>query len=409
MKNNLPDIHYFNPTCEYAVANGNASWQPNRLLQKMEADLETLPLYFSTPEDVVLVRKAPASAFLDSLDKLSIQAPHFESLHHFSANKAFIEKAKNRLKPWGWSPAVHKLLQPLKPFCSEQFKKSPVSIWRPEYREIYSKKFALDILKQVLPLLPAGQVIEPGMIAKVCTTKQEIEELIKRWGQLMVKAPWSSSGRGLQPVTKTPVVPKVWEKLLGMVKEQGCVIVEPLLPKVMDMSLQFEITFKSIRYVGISRFMTDQKGQYQGNYLNGWPETFDKQEIIFAEMMAGQLAPILAQVLEKSKLAECYEGNFGVDTLIYKDPQGILRINPCLEINVRQNMGLLSLTLEKILPPNVKGIYRTWFDKSSNFLTFSEAMTKQHPAHFGTGSLMSGYFALTPANHNTLFGAYLMV
>src|SRR5690606_39170499 len=137
---------------------------------------------------------------------------------------------------------------------------------------------------------------------------------------------------------------------------------------------QFEITFKSIRYVGISRFMTDQKGQYQGNYLNGWPETFDKQEIIFAEMMAGQLAPILAQVLEKSKLAECYEGNFGVDTLIYKDPQGILRINPCLEINVRQNMGLLSRMLEKKLPANRKGIYRTWFNKSSNFSAFSAKM-----------------------------------
>ena len=54
MTENLPDIYLFNPTCEYAVANGHTSWQPNRLLQKMEEDLGTLPLFFARPQDVIL-------------------------------------------------------------------------------------------------------------------------------------------------------------------------------------------------------------------------------------------------------------------------------------------------------------------------------------------------------------------
>lgn len=409
MSNNLPNIYYYNPTCEYAIANGQVSWQPNRLLQKMEADLEILPLYFSRPDDVVLVRKVPGLEFTDSLHNLAIQSPRFVNLHHFSEDKSFVDQPKNWLMPWGWSPVAHKLLGPLKASCSEQFKNSPVAVWKPEYREIYSKKFALDLLKHILPLLPAEKVIEPEQVAQVCTLQNEIEELIEKWGPIMVKAPWSSSGRGLQPVTKTPVVPKVWEKILGIVKEQGFVIVEPLLPKVMDMSLQFELSGNSIHFTGISRFMTNSKGQYQGNYLNGWPETFNREEISFAETMAAQLAPQLIDVLEKSNLSTYYEGNFGVDTLIYTDRKGRLRINPCLEINVRKNMGMLSLILEKKIQTDTKGIYRTWYDKNNNFSAFSAAMTKVYPPSFKGDKLTSGFFALTPADINTSFGAYLLV
>ncbi len=46
----FPDIFYFNPTCEFAVANGSPNWQPNKLLKKMEDDLSVLPLFFGKKE-----------------------------------------------------------------------------------------------------------------------------------------------------------------------------------------------------------------------------------------------------------------------------------------------------------------------------------------------------------------------
>lgn len=409
MAEKIPDIYLFNPTCEYAVANGHASWQPNRLLQKMEDDLGTLPLFFARPEDVILVKTLPSEEFLESLKKIEIKPPRFVLTNDISKKNPFINEPVNRLLPWGWSPAAHRLLGPLKDFCAEEFKKSPVFNWKPEYREIYSKKFALEILKKILSKLPPEKVLSPHLLPQVCTSKAELEEQIRRWGKIMVKAPWSSSGRGLQRVTKMPVVEKVWEKLLGMVSEQGYAIAEPLLDKVLDIALQFEIYQGKTNYLGISRFSTDEKGQYQGNNLNGWPDDLNTQILQFAESLPDLVLKPLINALETSLLAKYYEGNFGVDMLIFRDNDGNLRVNPCLEINVRLNMGLLSLHIEKLVSPGKKGIFRTFFQPGTSFMEFKKRMETSYPLKALNGKIESGFFALTPAPDDSKFGAFLLV
>lgn len=408
MKSNRPDIYFFNPTCEYAVANGHTSWQPNLLLQKMEEDLGVLPLFFATPDDIVVVKKMPDPEYLDLLSETGIETPRFYTIRQLKDNRELTDMPKNRLLPWGWSPAAHRLLDPLKSTCSDSFKKSPVASWSNEYRDIYSKKFALIQLQQILPFLPPNKVIQPHQLPQVCTSRREIEEQICRWGKIIVKAPWSSSGRGLQRVTKTPVVEKVWDKLMGIVNEQGYAVVEPLLDKVIDMALQFSINNGRIRYLGISRFITDTKGQYQGNFLNGWPADADPQHTRFAESMAGVLIPVLTEVLEKSLLAHYYEGNFGVDTLIFRDADGNLRINPCLEINVRQNMGLLALKVEQLLVPGRKGTFNIYFRKGIPFGEFAGTMQAAHPLRIINKRIASGFFPLTPVTHAAQFGAFVL-
>jgi len=409
MAKKRPDIYLFNPTCEYAVANGYASWQPNRLLQKMEEDLGTLPLFFGRPTDVVLVKKIPPPEFLATLEKIGITPPRFIPTDEIAGNRQFINEPKQRLLPWGWSPAVHRLLTPLKNSCAENFKNSPVFNWRPEYREIYSKKFALGILKTLLPKLPPEKILPPHLLPKVCSTKAELETSLLRWGKIMVKAPWSSSGRGLQRVTKTPVVEKVWEKLLGIINEQGYAIAEPLLDKVLDVAFQFELKQGKVQFLGISRFLTDNKGQYQGNFLNGWPENLDATVLHLTELLPEIVVEPLIKTIENSLLAKYYEGNFGVDTLIFRDETGNLRVNPCLEINVRQNMGLLSLQLEKLISPQKKGIFKTFYRQGESFGQFRRQMEINHPLRLQDGKIRSGFCALTPALEDSKFGAYLLI
>ena len=226
MKENFPDIYLFNPTCEYAVANSHPTWQPNFLLQKMEEDLGTLPLFYANQNDVLLMNNPPTEEYIIHLKKAGITAPIFFRLKDLPKDKAFLMAPKNKLLPWGWSPAAHRLLIPLKQSCSGEFKSSPVADWRPEYREIYSKRFAADILKKLLPLIPGDMALPPQLMPEICKSRDEIEILINRWGKLMVKAPWSSSGRGLQKITKFPVAPKVLEKLLGIINDQGYAVIE---------------------------------------------------------------------------------------------------------------------------------------------------------------------------------------
>ena len=403
-----PDIHFFNPTCEYAVANGTTSWQPNRLLQKMEGDLGTLPLFFANRNDIVLVRKMPADDFLHKMEKQGIPLPRFVLLQDALKNKLNGEKL-NRLLPWGWSPVMHKLFEPLKENCSSGFLESPVAGWEPAHREFYSKKFALGILQNVLPLLPDEKTMPLQMLPKIVTSRAEIESLIERWGKLMVKAPWSSSGRGLQPITKTPVVPKVWEKLMGIVNEQDYAIAEPLLDKVLDMALQFELKQGKITYVGRSIFLADKKGQYQGNFLNSMPQNTLPETRQLAEELPEMLLSPLLKILKESPLPQHYEGHFGIDTLIFCDRDGKLRVNPCLEINLRQNMGLLSLRLEKLTAHGTKGMFKTFYRKDSSFPLFVNEMEKLYPPKLKSGKMAEGFFPLTEATNDSLFGACLIL
>lgn len=409
MNHKLPNIYLFNPTCEYAVANGNVSWHPNKMLQKMELELATLPMFLAKTEDYIIVDKIPSSLFINSLKKLGLETPQFITKKEALTNKSFTSLKRDKLLPWGWSPSAHKLLSPLKSSCSEKFKNSPVFNWLSEYRDFYSKKFALGILEILLLKYPSEHFISENQLTKICTTKQDFELFLRKWGKIMVKAPWSSSGRGLQPVTKTPVHPKVWEKLLAIVKDQGYAIVEPYLNKALDLAFQFELKKGKVRFIGFSNFFTDYKGQYNGNSLNGLPDNLDNEILEFAQFIPEKIIPPLIRILELSELAKSYEGFFGVDTLIYRNEKNELKINPCLEINVRQNMGLLSLQFEKIIHPEKKGVYKTFYKPGKTFSQFKKEMENKNPLNIIDGKIESGFFALTEAVDDSMFGAYLLV
>lgn len=405
-----PDVYFFNPTCEYAIASGNPSWQPNRILRKMESDLSSIQLFLAGGGDFIIADKIPSREYQHRLLPLVNELPEFV-LKSKIAGSNFSRIPKNRLLPWGWSPAAHKLLQPLKDSCSEDFKNSPVFNWNSIFREKFSKRFALTCLEALLREVKYEKIfLSPQKVPVVCNSTDEVEKAVKRWGRIMVKAPWSSSGRGLQPVTKTPVHEKVWERIGGMIAGQGFVLAEPYLNKIIDFSFQFEIKRQTIRFLGISNFITDKKGQYQGNFLNGRPENTDAEITRFQQLAIQKTLPPLIAVLESSELKEYYEGFFGVDTLVFTGENRELKINPCMEINLRQNMGLLSLHLEGLLANRKQGVYRMFHQPGTTFRQFSEQMQKRFPAVFNSESkLESGFFPLTEDSEEALFGAYLFV
>ena len=401
------NIYLFNPTCEYAIANGTVSWQPNRILQKMEADLATLPLFFAQPNDKVVVQQLPTEGYLEHLQKVGFQPPGFILKENLNATK--IDYPINKLLPWGWSPAAHKLFSPIKANCSTKFKASPVFNWQAVYKDLYSKKFARGIQKEIVTRFPSKHFIDYSQLTEICTTRANFEYYIKKWDKLMVKAPWSSSGRGLQPIRFAPIHPKVWDKILAMVREQGYAIVEPYLDKVIDLAFQFKLEKGKASYVGISNFRTDYKGKYDGNSLNGLPDTLEEEVKTFIEKIPRLVINPLIEILETSPLALHFEGYFGVDTLIYKDETGTLKVNPCLEINVRYNMGLLSLYVEKFIVPHKKAAYHTWFQPGTTFYNFKKEMEQKYPLVLRNNKIESGFFTLSDVREDTQFGAYLLV
>jgi hypothetical protein len=409
MIDSLPNIYLFNPTCEYAIANGKANWQPNQILQNMEADLSSLPVFFASKNDFVLIDRTLSPEFILSLEKLGLEIPKFILKKDLSKNGHFTNLPKNKLFPWGWSPSVHKILSSQKNSCSAEFHQSPVFNWQTEHREITSRKFALGVLKQLQSTLKADFILPFEQTPVICISQNDFEYAINQWEKVMIKAPWSSSGRGLQPITKTPVHPKVWEKLMAIVKEQGFAIAEPLLNKALDLALLFELKNGKVEYLGLSYFYTNNKGQYEGNYLNGLPDSIDKVVEGFADFIIGEIRQPIIKAIENSEMVTFYEGVFGIDTLIYLNETNNLKINPCLEINVRYTMGFLALQLEKLISKNKKGIFSTFYQPGKSFYNFKKEMEERHPLKIVNCKIESGFFALTEAHKDSLFGAFILV
>jgi len=275
----LPDVYIFNPTCEMAVQNGTSSFQPNARLQKFEEDLDLLPLPFTGTKDYLLVNKLPSTAFLKQFEQGGWKLPSFRLIREIAKDKLFQESSKGFLRPWGWSPAMHHKLKSLKTSCSQQFHQLPTAEWNPDHRQLYSRETALKILQEVSIRNHSLIQIDKKMYPVVCFSADEVQKLLKQWGKIVLKAPWSSSGRGIQifKLGEWRSFHKQW--IHGTIQKHGKIMVEPFLKKESDLAFQFYIDEKKlVRFLGVSWFRTNSNGQYMLNYINRFPPAFSTCE-----------------------------------------------------------------------------------------------------------------------------------
>lgn len=108
----LPKIFIYNPTCEIAIANGTASYMPNKTLSRFEKDLDVLPMHFADEKDVVLVNQLPDQEFIKLMKEAGISLPEFKPFESSIQDKEFVKSAKESLEPWGWSPRIHHIFKP---------------------------------------------------------------------------------------------------------------------------------------------------------------------------------------------------------------------------------------------------------------------------------------------------------
>lgn len=251
--------------------------------------------------------------------------------------------------------------------------------------------------------------IDAGFLPQPCDSVEQIEKLYLKWGKLMVKLPWSSSGRGLQQVTSYPLHKSIRQRLEGMIQNQGIVMVEPLLNKIFDLGFLYEILPDGIQFLGYSRFFTDSKGQYKGNYLKGYPTSVPHVEKRFIDSMEKLLPSIHIQMLTEMEIPSHYHGSIGIDTLIFRDDAGLLKINPILEINWRYTMGHVALNIEKRIIPKSVGTFGIWFNKHKSFTRYALERIQSHPLTLESGMVASGFVPISEFTKDNIFGAYLDV
>lgn len=98
----------------------------------------------------------------------------------------------------------------------------------------------------------------------------------------------------------------------------------------------------------------------------------------------------------------------GIDALIYND-QGMLKMQPCIEINSRMNMGILTLHIEKHIHPDAVGKFELFYGKPGEYGQFASQRAREHPLKMKNGQLASGFLSLVEPDEPKQFGAYILL
>ena len=396
----MQDLYLFNPDNEISIANGTNGYTPKANISIMADDLAFLSAYLAGKGDYVLVTKMPDFDFMKSR----------EEIFGLDCKPVIWEKAQllsfNEIKPWGWSPRVHSLLKELKSRCNEQFRESVMSTWSDKRRDLYSRRMAATCLAEMVRAIPC---IGEDIIPRECNTLAGIRSLSEK-EDIVVKAPWSSSGKGILFIPKGQMSGKEEEGLSVILRKQGYVMVEKRLNRVLDFAMEFEMDrLFHLNFLGYSVFQTSRRGEYEGNKV----ASNSSLEGMIAKYTGTGFLHEIREQLEKvvtTVFHGKYVGYLGVDMMIYEGESGEFGVQPCVEINLRYNMGIVSIALQRYLQESVEGVFNIHFSpRPGEIMQSVEKNRDMYPLLMETGRIVSGYINLTPVSRESRFVAELYI
>lgn len=233
--------------------------------------------------------------------------------------------------PWGWSLATKQRYRRMG--VAEEL--LPSDEWLDEVRRLSSREFACGYVKDLLDELHDQRLL--GREMRWMTVVEDPKEVLH--GQLphllIFKSPWSSSGRGV--FVASAFDEHTQRRLQGFLSAQGGFVMDRFYAdKVVDFAIEFFVhASHEVEFLGYSVFATGERGAYGYNYV-------ESQEVLLRRI--GVDEALLQGLVDyhRAHLAKtAYHGPVGIDMLKTADGH----VHPCLEINLRMNMGILALLL----------------------------------------------------------------
>lgn len=459
-KGRPPVVHTFEPACELQIAHGRAGLVLPRPIVQLGRDLEALPVAWAHADDVVLVREVPKLTVQQRWLEAGLAVPEFVptplDTPDLPADHPLRGRALGDLRPWGWSPDAIERLSP----CVQQLVTSPGWLQRtatrsenqpncaphavdePAPKAVESAPQSIDSIaalghhdRQVLfrkdhwPAVHRSWEAGPhGMgspVAEVSRTRRQALDAVDRLhgaGQdAVLKAPLGTAGRGAIRVLcaegeMTKGQRRWLDRCLG---QQGAVVVMPWLDRVVDVSVQLRVEPDGrIRVLGVTRFLTDGRGQYMGTVLGratwGLPpevqafwhgarrggRSVDPHVKDSRSMNVPKTLHAMALHVGAALAKTGFAGVAGVDALVYRSGDGALALHPLLEVNPRMTLGHVGLALERRLAPGRSGVLllvgqrELRQSESVGFAALVERLAAALPMDKSTAGLRSGVVPL---------------
>ena len=386
-------LHIFNPEHDIALAANLSNFTAPHAGRQLRNDLGFLPALWAQEGDRVLVQHEESALkayrrVCHRLVKLGIKkiengelrmenydmfkggngsgcGNHNSQLSTLIATPHSDQRSENSqlsIAPWGWDRAIRRELERMGMTASLL----PTAEQIEQIRQLSHRRTSA----QLLPLLQMkGTVGE----AFECTTIEQVEELHRRYGRLVLKAPWSSSGRGVRFCDaerlneKGEMRNEKWAR--NVIASQGSIMAEPYYNKVRDFGMEFEADAEGrIHYLGLSLFHT-VNGAYEGNIL---ATESVKREMISCYIPVSLLDLVKQRIIERLHL-DGYVGPFGIDMMIVKSIGNgnhnsqlsivncQLGLHPCVEINLRRTMGHVALNISPT-DDDIRAVMRVIYD-----------------------------------------------
>lgn len=382
-------LYLFNPDAELALASGSTHYLPPAAIRQMAADLSLLPLWYGDAGSTILLYSEEEALYLQQMKQLF--ALPIEGLS-VSSLPTHITPS-----PWGWNLSIRH--QCLRLGLEESFLPSVEEV---EHHRLLSSR---EIAAAWLPVVSQGLSDCIGQM-EVIRSIQACADYAAHTPHCLFKQPWSSSGKGLRWCRgHYGAEDEHW--CHKAISTQGCVVASPIYKKVCDLAMEFRRSDKSrVEFVGYSLFLTNERGVYLGNRLI----TDSTAENILQQWLSlDVLYEVRRRWIEQlSCLDDACMEYVGVDMMVC-DVAGSYRLHPCIEVNLRMNMGVLaSIFARRYLNNEAECTLRIEGFRTSKALLETHCMwQKSHPWVVKDGRLVSGYLPLVPVTPHSRMLAYV--
>lgn len=382
-------FHIFNPEHDSALAMGSGIYTPKPQIQQFGKDLSALPLWYSDEEDKVIL---PEITDQEWLNFVANTIPNIKE-KITSADEYRHSKESKRLMPWGIDNTVCRLTN------TTQIDGEDVGDVIRRTKLFSSREQTHDALNR---LQDAG--LYKGFVSEKAETIEEIKNINAEFGKIVVKAPWSSSGRGVFFIDN--IDDKEAKRIQKIIDSQGFVMVESFFEKEIDFAIEFENVNDNWQFAGYSIFSTDEHGAYKQNILAS--DDYLKNEICkYADAtLLDSIIDFYCDYFQQRK--DELKGNnvIGVDMMA-----GNGRIHPCVEINVRHTMGIVARKIyDKYIEPGKTGYYAIIrLNNADELKKWNLEQSQAFPSTISNGKISKGFISLTPIEEKTVFEAYIVI
>lgn len=386
----MSKVYYFNPNHDLATANGSENFKAPESAVSLADDLSLLPCWYAEAGSTII----SDVKFSDAINPLSLNVntvPTFVS-HKLEATQ---------IVPWGWDAAVRKF------FLQNGLAASslPSEEMIQKYKNLSHRRLAGEAMNFL-----RERALFPDSIPSAAAelhTLDDVKLFAKTHNEIVLKAPWSGSGKGIFWSTGD-LTASIAGWCRRVIEKQGSIMAEKAYDRVQDFAMEFKVVDNKVEFAGYSLFYTEGGGIYRGNRLmsndNILKELTRWVDVDYLEWIKMNLLEFLT-----AEVAPYYSGYIGVDMFVLRDNEKFY-VNPVVEINLRMTMGMVArIIADRYVDSGARGWFMIDHLPPGVMLMDHKKRMLRQPMEIKDAKFTRGYLSLCPINENTVYRATVIL